>query len=166
MNSRSIQTNNNQVISILGAGSWGGTLAWLLSQKNYNVNLWTFSKDEFEKLSKTRTLLRPKKINIGKKINITMDLNFIAKYSDVIIFAVPSNAFEAVVKKLKNITLKKTCILVSATKGITNLNCKRPSQILKKYFSSHNYAVLSGPNIELDVISKNPVISISFSITL
>ena len=50
-------------ISILGAGSWGGTLAWLLSNQGHKVTLWTFSKEEWKTLNETRALIRPKKLN-------------------------------------------------------------------------------------------------------
>ena len=40
-------------IAILGTGGWGMALAYVLSEKNC-VTLWSYSKEEIEKLQKTR----------------------------------------------------------------------------------------------------------------
>ncbi len=147
-------------ISILGAGSWGGTLAWLLSNQGYKINLWTFSKNEWELLNKTRALLRPKKVKLNKNIQITTDLKEAISKTNLIIIAVPTNAFKDLIVRLKKLNLSKKTIILSATKGITTNSYLRPSQILKKYLSKNKFAILSGPNIALDVISKAPIISV------
>ena len=155
---------NKTKISVLGAGSWGGTLAWLISKKN-KINLWTFSQDEYSKIKKTYSLIRPVKLKLNKNINITTDLKSIVKNSEVLIIAVPSNAFEAVISKLKKLRISKKTILLIATKGISNKNI-RLSVLLKKQLKNNPFAVLSGPNIALDVISKTPTISVIASSNL
>ena len=152
--------NKKIKISILGAGSWGGTLAWLLSNQGYKVTLWTFSKEEYKILNKTRTLLRPKKIRLNKNIQITTNLKDAINKTDLIIIAVPTNAFKNLILRLKGLNLNKKITLLSATKGITTNDYQRPSQILKKYLQRNKTAVLSGPNIALDVITKAPIISV------
>lgn len=147
-------------ISILGAGSWGGTLAYLLSNKGINVNLWTPSKDEYTQIKKTKTLTKPKKYKLNKNINITTDFELVIKESKVIVIAVPTNVFRSVIKKIKDLNINKNVIILSATKGITTSDHKRPSSIIKEYFPKNPRAVLSGPNIALDVLSNVPIISI------
>ncbi len=147
-------------ISILGAGSWGGTLAWLLSNQGYKISLWTFSKEEWNLLNRTKTLLRPKKVRLNKNIQITTNLKDAISKTDIVIIAVPTNAFKSLIIRLKHLNLSKKIILLSATKGITTNDYLRPSQILKKYLPKNKIAVLSGPNIALDVISKAPIISV------
>lgn len=147
-------------ISVLGAGSWGGTLAWLLGQKRLNVTIWTFIKEEFDHIKKTHSLIRPKKLKLSKSVNVTRDLNLVVKNSNLIIIAVPTNAFKSTVLKLKNLKISNRTILLSATKGITTKSNLRPSTILKRYLPKNPRAVLSGPNIALDVVSKAPIISV------
>lgn len=154
------QNNHKIKISILGAGSWGSTLAWLLSKKNLPVNIWTIDKKEYEYIQKTKTLPRPKKLKLNKNIHITTDLKFIIKNSSIIIVAVPTNAVKQTVLKIKELNPSKKIIFLSATKGITKGDNLRPSVILKKYLSKNPIAVLSGPNIALDVVSEAPIISI------
>ena len=151
---------HNINISVLGSGSWGGTIAWLLGNQNHKVKLWTFSDEEWNILNKTRTLLRPKKVKLSKNIEITKDLNAAIKDANVIIIAVPTNAFKALILKIKNLKLSNKTIILSATKGITTTENLRPSQLLRKYLPKNKIAVLSGPNIALDVVSKTPIISV------
>ncbi len=41
-------------IAVIGAGSWGTTLASLLSKKGYDVSLWVYEKDLAEEIERTR----------------------------------------------------------------------------------------------------------------
>lgn len=154
------QNIKNVNISVLGAGSWGGTLTWLFSNKGYKVNLWTPIVEEFNQIKTNKKLIRPIKISLNKNVNVTCDLSIALKNCNVLVFAVPANYFETTVKKVKEAKIKKEIILLSATKGITKNKTNRPSQILKRYFPKNNYAVLSGPNIALDILLKSPVISV------
>lgn len=147
-------------ISILGAGSWGGTLAYLLSNKGINVNLWTPSIDEYNLINKTKTLTKPKKYKLNKNIKITTDFKNSIKNSKLIVIAVPTNVFRSVIKRIKELNINKDVIILSATKGITTTDHKRPSAIIKEYLPKNPRAVLSGPNIALDVLSNVPIISI------
>ena len=148
------------VVSILGAGSWGSTLAWLLSSKGIKVTLWTFSNEEYNAIKKSNSLLRPIKIRLNKNIRLTTDLGYIVNKSNILIIAVPTNAFKSTIQKIKKYKIKKDSVILSATKGITTNENLRPSQILKKYLPRNPIAVLSGPNIAMDVISKAPIISV------
>lgn len=152
--------NKYQGISILGAGSWGGTIAWILRKKNYRITLWTPIKNEYDFISRTRTLIRPKKIKLSNNIHITQDLSLAIKSSQIIIIAVPTNAFKITILKIKKLKPDTNKIFVSATKGITTKEHLRPSQIIKRLLPKNPHAVLSGPNIALDVTSGSPVISV------
>lgn len=155
-----VSSNQKLKISVLGAGSWGSTLAWLLSTKYSNITIWTFSKEEYTSIKKSNSLLKPKKIMLNKNIKITTDLPSVVKSSDVIIIAVPTIAFKQTILKIKELKINSRTILLSATKGINPNDNSRPSQIIRKYLPKNPFAVLSGPNIALDVVSKAPIISV------
>ncbi len=156
-----IMSKNKQFkISILGSGSWGGTIAWLLSKKNYHIKLWVYSKEELDYIKKNNSLPRPKNLKLKKNIQITSNLEYAIKNVDLVIIAVPTNAFKTTVLKLKSLKINKRIIILSATKGIDTKDNLRPSTILKKYLPKNHIAVLSGPNIAMDVISESPIISI------
>lgn len=147
-------------VGVLGAGSWGGTIAWLIAKKKIPVNLWTCIEDEYNQLIKTKKLIRPIEIKLSKYIKPTMDLKKIADECNIIIFAVPGSAYNSTCKKLKQFKINKNTILLSATKGIIGKRIIRPTEFLKKYFPKNNIAVLSGPNIALEVLSDAPIVSV------
>lgn len=151
--------NKIKTISILGAGSWGGTIAWLLSKKKLNIKLWTPIKKEYEFIKKNKLLPKPKKIKLSKNILITNNLKEVISNSDLVIIVVPTNAFKDTVIKLKKSKIRENMILLSATKGITIKENLRPTVILKKYLPKNPIAVLSGPNIALDILTEAPIIS-------
>jgi glycerol-3-phosphate dehydrogenase (NAD(P)+) len=41
-------------IAVIGAGSWGTTLACLLAEKGHDVSLWVHETDLAEKITRTR----------------------------------------------------------------------------------------------------------------
>lgn len=154
---------NNKIgikVAILGAGSWGGTLAWILNKKRINLTLWTPDKNEYEFIKKNNALLKPKKLKLLNKIDITTDLYHATRNCNSIIIAVPTHAFKSTVQKLKEQKINKRIIILSATKGITQNENLRPSVLLKKYLPNNPVAVLSGPNIALDILSDAPSISV------
>ena len=42
------------VINIIGAGSWGTTLAAILARKGYDINLWTRSGAPYKEIKNTK----------------------------------------------------------------------------------------------------------------
>lgn len=151
---------NVKNITILGSGSWGSTIAWLLSKKQLNIKLWTPIKREYEYIKRTGLLPKPQNIRLTKNISITNNLKEAILDSELIIIVVPTSVFKDTVIKLKKLNIKKTTILLSATKGITPKENLRPSVILKKYLPQNSICILSGPNIALDVLSGAPIISV------
>src|SRR5258708_19788972 len=51
-----MKTFKTERIAVLGAGSWGATLASLLANKGHEVSLWEFDPRAAEALSSTPTL--------------------------------------------------------------------------------------------------------------
>ena len=78
-------------IAVLGAGSWGTTLAILLSENNHDVSLWTYRPEQAALISETREnpAFLPG-INIPKQISILTDIEEAAYKKDIIVSAVPS----------------------------------------------------------------------------
>jgi len=46
--------NKDTKITIIGAGSWGTTLAVVLARSGYDIDLWARSKSTFEEILKQR----------------------------------------------------------------------------------------------------------------
>jgi len=134
-------------IAVLGAGSWGTTLAILLAKKGHEVSLWEYLKEQAERLDRERENRQfLPRISIPKEIFISSNLKEIVKEREIILIVLPSQTLREVMEKLSKIRISKKVVLVSATKGLevgTNL---RMSEIIKSYFPKNEIVVVSGPS--------------------
>lgn len=142
-------------ISVIGAGSWGTTLACLLSDKGYDVTLWVHEKELAEEINNTRinriylpdTIL-PDNLVVAYSIDVTV------KKARYVVNAVPAQFTRAVFKEALPYMPDQT-IIISASKGIERGTLLTVSSILKE-LSAHPVAVLSGPSFAKEVIKKLP----------
>ncbi|NWF75925.1 MAG: NAD(P)-dependent glycerol-3-phosphate dehydrogenase [Nitrospirae bacterium] len=142
-------------ISVIGAGSWGTTLACLLSQKGYDVTLWVHEKKLAEIIDRTRvnSLYLPE-ITIPDMLKITNEISDAVKNARYLLNAVPAQYTRSVFKEaVPYITEKK--LIISASKGIERGTLLTVSLILKE-MTNQSIAVLSGPSFAKEVIKKLP----------
>ncbi|MEA1979714.1 MAG: NAD(P)H-dependent glycerol-3-phosphate dehydrogenase [candidate division Zixibacteria bacterium] len=142
---------------ILGAGSWGMAIAYLLSKNGHEVTLWEFNQDEYEKLLSHRTI--PKKLTDFKlqdDIEITNNLDYAISDSEIIILAVPSQSLRQVLKQIKSYPPQAGFVNVS--KGVEVKTLKRMSEVISEEFTSTptKIATLSGPSHAEEVIRNLP----------
>lgn len=144
-------------IAVLGAGSWGITLANLLFENNNNVTIWEFDPVQAKKIKKNRQFISLGKFRIPMEIDITDSLKYAVKNADYIVVSVPSSVIKAVVSKLAKLKLKSSVTLISTVKGFDQKTLKRPSEILKMFMGNNvSIGVLSGPSHAEEVIQKIP----------
>ena len=88
-------------ITVLGAGSWGATLAALLLENGNDVILWEFDKQRAKDLQSRK--IKPFKagIELPKKLLVTNSLDSI-KRSGAVLFAVPSQYMRSTCEFLKS----------------------------------------------------------------
>jgi len=154
-------------VGVLGAGSWGITLANLLSQKGNTVKLWEFDPINASKLSKSRKLSFFPQAILSKEILVTSDIFTVANSADFLLFVVPSHTLRSVAKALKNsnANLNHTT-LISAVKGIENSTLSLMTEIISdelgKEFDDRIVAI-SGPTHAEEVSIKIPTAAVSAS---
>ena len=147
-------------ISIIGAGSWGTTLAVLLGEKGFDVKLWA-RREEFanEIESKRENLQYLPGIKIPNNVIADHSLKNVFDGSEVIIIAVPSEFFRKMIKEIKPYSSNQ--IIVSVTKGIEHDTCQRMSQVVEDELGKKTkIAVLSGPNHAEEVSTRMPTASV------
>lgn len=152
-------------VTVLGAGSWGTTLALVLNQNNHLVNCWSFDKNDIEAIKKSK---ENKKflpgITIPDSINFSNDLQASINSAEVIIVAIPSHAVRSVVQSI-DLSAKKDLIWVNVAKGIENQTLLRVSQVIEEVgqVSSENIGVLFGPSHAEEVSREIPTAIVSAS---
>jgi glycerol-3-phosphate dehydrogenase (NAD(P)+) len=142
-------------ISVIGAGSWGTTLACLLSDKGYDVTLWVHEKELAEEINNTRInrIYLPDTI-LPDNLKVTSSIDVTVKRARYVVNAVPAQFTRAVFKEALPYMPDQT-IIISASKGIERGTLLTVSSILKE-LSAHPVAVLSGPSFAKEVIKKMP----------
>lgn len=149
-------------ITILGSGSWGMALAWVLSQKTDStspqISLWGRNQDLMNKIEATRShpTFTPKQ-RLGDTVCATSSLEAALKDSGIVLFVVPSRGMREVARNASRF-IKPETFIVSCVKGFEDRTYKRISQILKEELGHLNpkIAVLTGPNHAEEVILGEP----------
>ncbi len=149
-------------IGVLGAGSWGASLASLLSQKGLDVTLWEYNPDQAKQLVAWRSLKFFPHLVIPKEITITSDLRETCENKDFIVVVVPSHVLRNAVHELSllSLDLSRTTV-VTATKGIENTSLKRMSEVIAEELPqvSGRIVALSGPTHAEEVIQRIPTVA-------
>ena len=147
-------------ISVIGAGSWGTTLAVILGEKGFDVKLWARREEIAKEIEANKENLQYLPgIKIPKNVIADPSLKNAVESSEIIIVAVPSDYFRNTMHCIKNYYSNQ--IVVSATKGIEHVTSKRMSQIMEDELGqSSKLAVLSGPNHAEEVSLKMPTASV------
>jgi len=145
-------------ITVIGAGSWGTTLAILLSDKDNEIRLWVYEKDlaDIIKDKRENTIYLPGHI-IPENIHPTNNLKDAIYSCDVIVSVLPSHAVRNIFTSLR--ADMPDIPIISASKGIEIDTLQTISQILCDIFSSsilRNFACISGPSFANEVVKRLP----------
>lgn len=142
-------------ISVIGAGSWGTTLANLLAEKDYDVTLWAFEKDLVQEINRSRTngTFLPG-VSLSPNIEATDNIKDAVKTARFILSVVPTQFTRPVFKGVAGY-IASDAVIISASKGIEQGTLLTVSSILKEV-TNREAAVLSGPSFAKEVISKHP----------
>lgn len=141
-------------ISILGAGSWGTSLAISLDS-NANIKLWTRNQDivkSIKDLSENSQYLPGCKI--PDNVFITSDLSEFAT-STTIVLAVPTQSLRDLCVSLKKQNPINSNFIIGC-KGIEQSTLMFPSEIVSEIFDKSQVAILSGPSFASEMGRKLP----------
>ncbi|HEY9745135.1 MAG TPA: NAD(P)H-dependent glycerol-3-phosphate dehydrogenase [Oculatellaceae cyanobacterium] len=144
-------------LAILGAGSWGLTLAWLAADQQPNVWLWDRNPEKIEVMKQDRNVRFPVPVILPNRLNLTHSLTEAVEGADVILLSVTVNGTRDVLRRLREEAgLKPSVILVNTSKGIEFPSLKRTSEIFAEECPENPYAVLSGPTLALEILNGLP----------
>ncbi|OGP12604.1 MAG: glycerol-3-phosphate dehydrogenase [Deltaproteobacteria bacterium GWA2_54_12] len=156
-------------ITVLGAGSWGTTLAQVLSDRGASVTLWAREEEVRESISKRRVneSFLPG-ITLSEKITPESSIKAAVEGADFIVSVIPSHGVRGVFSEAKPY-IKDGAIIVSATKGIEEGSMLTPSGILSESLQGCSHkaiAVLSGPSFANEVSQRLPAAVCAASILM
>lgn len=146
-------------IAVIGAGSWGTTLANLLAKKGYPVTLWCYEEDLADRIPKTRVnnLYLPD-VLLSENLQATNNLKRAVSNKQVLLFVTPSQATRQVLSQALP-DLSPQTLIVSASKGIENDSLMLLSQVFEELLPREmhkNLGFLSGPSFANEVSVDMP----------
>lgn len=143
-------------LTVLGAGCWGLTLTWLLTNNFEKVTVWGRDVDISDELRTKKSVKKPIEIQLQDKVEVTSNLEKAVSDADIILLVVATSGIREVCKNLAKIGLKKHQILVNTSKGLELPSLMRMSEVMKEELPDANIAILSGPTLAREVLAGYP----------
>lgn len=149
----------SETIAVVGAGSWGTTLANLLAKKGHTARLWSFEEDVTAAIRETgRNTIYLPEIELSGNLSATSDLAEAIEGADVVVSVSPSQHVRAVMSKAAQ-HIDPDALLVSASKGIETRTLKTMAEVLDDALpaiEARRLCFLSGPSFAVEVARENP----------
>ncbi|HXY91071.1 MAG TPA: NAD(P)H-dependent glycerol-3-phosphate dehydrogenase [Acidimicrobiia bacterium] len=149
-------------VAVIGAGSWGTTVAAVASEHASTV-LWGRNPDLVDTV--TRTHENPEYLGgvaLPPALRATTDLHAACANADVVVMAVPSHGFRAVLCEAAA-AIGADVPVVSVSKGVERDTLLRMTEVTLDVLSDHRddrVAVLTGPNLAREVAEGQPAATV------
>ncbi|MGB8993444.1 MAG: NAD(P)H-dependent glycerol-3-phosphate dehydrogenase [Desulfobaccales bacterium] len=146
-----------KAVAVIGAGSWGTTLAQLLGEKGLDVRLWVRESQVYEDLSRDRinhTFLPG--LRLSSRIRCTREFPEALNEAGLVLMAIPSHVFRQTLREVRP-HWPRGAALLSATKGMEIDSLLTMEGVVREELGAQtSYAVLSGPSFAREVAQKQP----------
>jgi glycerol-3-phosphate dehydrogenase (NAD(P)+) len=149
----------HETIGVIGAGSWGTTLANLLAKKGHSVTLWAYEPELVNEMATTGVngLFLPG-IRLSTRLTFTNSLVEAVAGKGLLLFVVPSQVVRGVIGTALP-AISADAVIVSASKGIELGTLMTVSQVYEELLPAalfRRFAVLSGPSFAREVAQEMP----------
>ena len=131
-------------IGIIGAGSWGIALSYLLHNNGHQVTVWSALPQEVEELREKRVHRTLPDLTLPEDMVFTGDLEAAMDQKDLLVTAVPSVYVRETAKKMRPF-LREGQIVVNVAKGIEEGTLMTLSQILEENSPGPTWRSSPGP---------------------
>ena len=143
-------------IAVLGDGGWGTTLAIHLHRLGHRVRWWGPFPAYVDLLKRRRR--NPKflpGVPIPRGLRITADVREAVEPAALLVLAIPAQYLRSVLRRLPRPLRADTAIL-NVAKGLERGTSKRLSEVVSEELGRIPLAVLSGPNIAVEIARGAP----------
>ncbi len=146
-------------VVVLGAGSWGTTVASLVARRHPTM-LWARDPDVALELDRDKTNSRYLSGHrVPESMRATADLEQAVCRAELLVVGVPSIAVRATLEAAQAYVPPQIPI-VSLTKGFEAGTLLRMTQVIEDVLPAHPTAVLTGPNIAREILAGNAAASV------
>lgn len=150
-------------LAVMGAGAWGTTFAKVLADGDYEVMLWARREDVTEEINKVhRNGDYLPGIRLPKNLTADSNPETVLEGAEIVFLAVPSQSLRENLNAWGKF-IPKDAILVSLMKGVERESGLRMSEVISQVtqFPEEQIAVVSGPNLSLEIAAGEPAASVA-----
>ncbi|MCW2528404.1 MAG: putative glycerol-3-phosphate dehydrogenase [Pseudonocardiales bacterium] len=137
---------------MLGAGSWGTTVASLLARRNRNTVIW--SRDEKLSIAINDTHVNDRYLSgftLPRRLRATSDLEEAVADADVLVVGVPTHGFRDILNQVKPF-VRPWIPIVSLSKGLEQGSLLRMTEVIRDVLPGHPAAAMTGPNLAREIM--------------
>ncbi|MBV8949522.1 MAG: NAD(P)H-dependent glycerol-3-phosphate dehydrogenase, partial [Actinobacteria bacterium] len=146
-------------VTVLGAGSWGTTVAALAAGRNETV-LWARDGEVAAEIVQKHTNERYLSgFLLPGELDATDDLGRAVSRAELLVVGVPSHGFRAVLENAKP-DIHPWIPVVSLTKGLEGGSLLRMTEVIKEVLPGHPAAALTGPNLAKEIMAGHAAVSV------
>ncbi len=146
-------------VGVLGGGSWGTTVASLVT-RNAPVQLWARNPKAVREINEAHSNERYLPgIELPKKLTATADLAEVVGSADVLVMGIPSQNFRSVLEEVKE-HVRAWVPIISLTKGLEVETRLRMTEVVEEIVPGHPVGVLTGPNLAREIMEGRAAASV------
>ena len=149
-------------VVVMGAGSWGTTIAKVIADAGNEVVLWSRREEVAVEINETkRNSDYLPGIDLPSRLTATSDLAFALRDAEQIYLAIPSQSLRQSLEYWKEF-IPKNATLISLIKGLEQGTGLRMSEVMASAtgLPMTHMAVVSGPNLALEIAKQEPAASV------
>jgi glycerol-3-phosphate dehydrogenase (NAD(P)+) len=155
-------------VAVLGAGSWGTTFAKILADAGNSVALWARRPELAREIMQSRrnSDYLPG-INLPRTLGSSTRLDEVLRDAEHVYLSVPSQSLRENLRIVKDL-IPPDAIIVSLMKGVERGTLARMSEVIiaELDIDPARVAVVSGPNLALEIAKEQPTAAVVSSANL
>jgi glycerol-3-phosphate dehydrogenase (NAD(P)+) len=147
---------------VLGAGSWGTTFAKVLADGGSDVTVWARRPELAREISESkRNSDYLPGINLPRSLQASSRLERVLDGASQVYISVPSQSLRENLGAVRDL-IPETAVVVSLMKGVEKGTRLRMSEVLYEELQlpPERIAVLSGPNLALEIAKEQPTAAV------
>jgi glycerol-3-phosphate dehydrogenase (NAD(P)+) len=138
--------------TVVGAGSWGTTVAHLLAH-NVETTIWARDADVADEIETKHTNSRYLAgYELHPDLRGTADIAAAVAGADMVVMGVPSHGFRSMLKEVA-LHIRAWVPVISLAKGLEQGTNVRMTEVINDELPGHPYGVLTGPNLAKEILA-------------
>lgn len=138
---------HKQKVAVIGAGSWGTAIAWVLDGKGHEVKIWAREPEIAESINEAgRNMSYLSAVQLSDRVSASSDFEQVLEGVDSVVMVTPSIGVRSTAEAMAPYLGPNTPVVI-LSKGVEEATSYLMTDILEEVFGNPaRLAALSGPN--------------------